>query len=46
MTEGAVTLRSTAEELELARGESALITAAEEATVAGPATIFVGAPGV
>ncbi len=46
VTEGSVTVQSSEEELELARGESALLTAAERATVAGPATVFVGAPGV
>ena len=46
VTEGLVTLRSGDARLELARGESALLSAAERATVAGPATVFVGAPGV
>jgi mannose-6-phosphate isomerase len=46
VTEGSATLRSDAAELELARGESALLTAAERATVAGRATVFMGAPGV
>ena len=46
VTEGSVTVQSSEEELELARGESALLTAAEHATVTGPATVFVGAPGV
>jgi mannose-6-phosphate isomerase len=46
VTEGSATLRSGVAELELARGESALLTAAETVTVAGPATVFVGAPGV
>ena len=46
VTDGAATLRSADAELELARGESALLTAAEKVTVAGPATVFVGAPGV
>ena len=46
VTEGSVTLRSGEEELELARGESALLTAAEKATLTGRATVFVGAPGV
>ena len=46
VTEGSATLRSGEEELELARGESALLTADERATVAGGATVFVGGPGV
>jgi mannose-6-phosphate isomerase len=46
VTEGAATLRSGKEELVLARGESALLTAAEHATVTGRATVFVGGPGV
>ena len=46
VTDGSVTVRSGEEELELARGESALLTASERATVAGRATVFVGAPGV
>jgi mannose-6-phosphate isomerase len=46
VTAGSATLRSADDELELARGESALLTAEEEVTVAGRATVFVGAPGV
>jgi mannose-6-phosphate isomerase len=46
VTDGLATLRSEDAELELVRGESALLTAAETVTVAGPATVFVGAPGV
>jgi mannose-6-phosphate isomerase len=46
VTEGSVSLRSGEEELELGRGESALLTAAEKVTVVGRATVFVGAPGV
>ena len=46
VTEGSASLRSADDVLELARGESALLTAEEEVTVAGRATVFVGAPGV
>ena len=46
VTEGSVILRSGSEELALARGESALVTATEKANLVGPATVFVGAPGV
>ncbi len=46
VTDGSVTLQSGEDELELARGESALLTATEHATVTGRATVFVGAPGV
>jgi mannose-6-phosphate isomerase len=46
VTEGSVTLQSGEADLELARGESALLTATEHATVTGEATVFVGAPGV
>jgi mannose-6-phosphate isomerase len=45
-TEGSAILNSGHEDLALARGESALVTASEEANLAGPATVFVGAPGV
>jgi mannose-6-phosphate isomerase len=46
VTEGSVVLRSASEELALARGESALVTADEKASLVGAATVFVGAPGV
>jgi mannose-6-phosphate isomerase len=46
VTEGSAILNSAEEDLALARGESALLTATEEATLVGPATVFVGAPGV
>ena len=46
VTQGSLTLRADEAQLELGRGESALLTAAERATVVGRATIFVGAPGV
>ena len=39
-------LRSASEELTLASGESALVTADEKASLVGAATVFVGAPGV
>jgi mannose-6-phosphate isomerase len=46
VTDGSVILGSGQEELAVARGESALLTAAEKASLVGPATVFVGAPGV
>jgi mannose-6-phosphate isomerase len=49
VTEGSVTLASGAagdEELILHRGESALVTAAEQVRIRGAADVFVGAPGV
>jgi mannose-6-phosphate isomerase len=46
VTDGSVLLGSGQEDLALSRGESALLTAAEKATLVGPATVFVGAPGV
>jgi mannose-6-phosphate isomerase len=46
VTEGSVLLRSASEVLALARGESALVTADEKASLGGVATVFVGAPGV
>ena len=46
VTEGSVTLRSGDDELDLDRGESALVTAGEQARLAGTATVFIGAPGV
>ncbi len=46
VTEGSVTLHSADDELDLARGESALVTAGEQARLAGTATVFIGAPGV
>jgi len=48
VTDGSMTLRTDQAELEIGRGESALLTAEERATVAGQAsaTVFVGAPGV
>jgi mannose-6-phosphate isomerase len=46
VTAGSVILSSGSEELALARGESALLTAREKATLVGPGTVFVGAPGI
>ena len=46
VTEGSVILSSESEDLALARGESALVTATEKASLVGPGTVFVGAPGV
>jgi mannose-6-phosphate isomerase len=46
VTDGSAILSSRHEDLALARGESALVTATEEASIVGPATVFVGAPGV
>jgi mannose-6-phosphate isomerase len=46
VTQGSAVLSSGAEDLALARGESALLTATESASLVGPATVFVGAPGV
>jgi mannose-6-phosphate isomerase len=46
VTEGSVILRSESDDLALVRGESALVTATEKASLVGPATVFVGAPGV
>ncbi len=46
VTQGSVILNSGPEELALARGESALVTAAETVSLVGPGTVFVGAPGV
>ena len=46
VTDGSVTLASaTAEELSLHRGQSALVTAAEQVQLSGTADVFVGAPG-
>ena len=46
VTEGSVILNSESEDLALARGESALVTATEKVSLVGPGTVFVGAPGV
>jgi mannose-6-phosphate isomerase len=49
VTDGSVTLTSGApdtDELILHRGESALVTAAEQVRLTGLATVFVGAPGL
>jgi mannose-6-phosphate isomerase len=49
VTDGSVTLASgtsRGEELILHRGESALVTAAEQVRLSGAAVVFVGAPGV
>ena len=46
VTAGAVDLRSSSDELSLARGASALITAAEHVVVRGQGTVFLGAPGL
>jgi mannose-6-phosphate isomerase class I len=49
VTDGSVTLTPVApdaDELILQRGESALITAAEQVRLIGSATVFVGAPGL
>jgi len=46
VTQGSAVLSAGAEDLALARGESALLTATESASLIGPATVFVGAPGV
>jgi mannose-6-phosphate isomerase len=46
VTEGSVALIAEDEELALARGESALVTAREQLSLVGRATVFVGAPGV
>jgi hypothetical protein len=39
-------MRSAKQELDLVRGEAALLTANEEAVVSGCGTAFVGGPGV
>jgi mannose-6-phosphate isomerase len=46
VTEGAAKVTSDTAELNLVRGEAALLTASEEAGVTGRGTAFVGGPGV
>jgi mannose-6-phosphate isomerase len=46
VTDGSVRIESASRYLGLRRGESALITAGERATVGGAGTVFVGSPGL
>ncbi|HJQ88633.1 MAG TPA: mannose-6-phosphate isomerase, class I [Propionibacteriaceae bacterium] len=46
VTDGELTALSTTAELDLVRGQSALLTAGEEARLLGRGTAFVGGPGV
>src|SRR5215212_1032371 len=46
VTDGELRMRSAKQELDLVRGEAALLTANEEAVVSGCGTAFVGGPGV
>jgi mannose-6-phosphate isomerase len=46
VTNGDLRMRSAKQELDLVRGEAALLTANEEAVVSGRGTAFVGGPGV
>jgi mannose-6-phosphate isomerase len=46
VTDGELTAMSATAELDLVRGQSALLTAGEEARLTGPGTAFVGGPGV
>jgi mannose-6-phosphate isomerase len=45
VTDGELIMRSAAGNLDLVRGEAALLTAGEEAAVSGRGTAFVGGPG-
>jgi mannose-6-phosphate isomerase class I len=46
VTDGELSMRSATAELDLVRGEAALLTAGEEAVVTGRGTAFVGGAGV
>jgi len=46
VTDGNVSVRSATQELDLVRGEAALLSAGEEAVVTGHGTAFVGGPGL
>jgi mannose-6-phosphate isomerase len=46
VTDGELRMRSANQELDLVRGDAALLTAGEEAAVTGRGTAFVGGPGV
>ena len=46
VTDGDLTLRSSTSRLRLVRGESALLSAGDEAVLTGRGTAFVGGPGV
>jgi mannose-6-phosphate isomerase class I len=46
VTDGELNVKSDRQDLHLARGEAALLTAGEEAVVTGQGTAFVGGPGV
>ena len=46
VTDGELTARSPTAELDLVRGDAALLSAGEEATLTGRGTAFVGGPGV
>jgi mannose-6-phosphate isomerase len=46
VTDGEVSTRSGTEELDLARGEAALLTAGEKVVATGRGTAFVGGPGL
>jgi len=46
VTDGELSVKSARQELDLVRGEAALLTAGEEAVASGRGTAFVGGPGV
>jgi mannose-6-phosphate isomerase len=46
VTDGEISTKSATQELDLVRGEAALLTAGEEVVVAGQGTAFVAGPGV
>jgi mannose-6-phosphate isomerase len=46
VTDGEINTRSATQDLDLVRGEAALLTAGEEVVLAGRGTAFVGGPGV
>jgi len=46
VTDGELTAKSPTAELDLVRGEAALLSAGEEAVLTGRGTAFVGGPGV
>jgi len=46
ITDGELSASSATQEIDLRRGEAALLTAGEEAVVTGRGTAFVGGPGV
>jgi len=46
VTDGELRVKSARQEVDLVRGEAALLTAGEEVAVTGQGTAFVGGPGV